>query len=71
MADREKDSAIAEVLQFLEANDLTLEDLLDYGGEDLETMDNRNDREKFKLVERAFSIMNRHGLTIEDLEEQG
>lgn len=71
MADREKDSAIAEVLQFLEANDLTLEDLLDYGGEDLEAMDNRNDREKFKLVERAFSIMNRHGLTIEDLEEQG
>lgn len=68
--DREREAAIREVLAFLHANDLTMDDLIEYGGEDLESL-NQERRDTAKLVERAWAIMARHSLSIEDLEEEG
>jgi hypothetical protein len=66
----QKDRAAGAVLAFMRERKLTLDDLIEAGGEDLKSP-RPSIREKAKRVERCWALMARNGVVFAHLADSG
>jgi hypothetical protein len=67
-ADRARAIAVAQVVEFMRKKNLTLDDLVNVGGQDLKSPDKSKDG-KARCVENAWALMARIGVKYADLEQ--